>query len=94
MKKIIQFIGKIFIGIAIVFLLVHSFVVVSDGSITKDVFGFTIPEPPLWTSFIPILGSIIGFFVQYFSIHGLIGIVVFLIFLGIGVNLINFGKSK
>ena len=94
MKKVIQFTGNIFIGIAIVFLLVHSFLAISDGSITKDVFGFTIPEPPLWTSYIPILGSIIGFFVQFFSIHGLIGIVISLILLGIGVSLINFGKSK
>ncbi|GDX62388.1 hypothetical protein LBMAG33_6980 [Candidatus Levyibacteriota bacterium] len=93
MKKIIQFVGKIFIGIAIIFLLIHSFVVVSDGSITKDVFGFTIPEPPLWTSFVPYLGYVIGFIYQYFSIHGLVGVIVSALLFGIGINLNNYKKS-
>lgn len=93
MKKIIQFVGKIFIGIAIIFLLIHSFVVVSDGSITKDVFGFTIPEPPPWTSFVPYLGYVIGFIYHYFSIHGLAGVIVSALLLGIGINLNNYKKS-
>lgn len=94
MEKVIKFIGKVFIGIAIIFLLVHSFVVVSDGSISKDVFGFTIPKPPLWTSYIPYLGYVIAFIYQYFSIHGLVGIVITVLLFGAGINLANFNKSK
>ena len=93
-KKVIQFIGKVFISIAIIFLLVHSFVVVSDKSITKDMFGFTIPEPPLGTSFIPYLGALIGFIYQYFSIHGLVGIIVTVLLFGIGIGLNNYKKSE
>jgi hypothetical protein len=94
MKKIVQAIGKIFVVVGIIFSLVHSFVFVSDGSATKDLFGFPIPLPPSWIGLIPCLGSIITFFYAWFSLHGLVGIVISALFLGVGVNLITFGKPK
>jgi len=45
-KLVIQYLGKAFIFVAIVFVLVHSFVIISDGSVTKDLFGFVVPDRP------------------------------------------------
>lgn len=94
MKKFIRAIGNIFVVAAILFLLIHSFVVVSDGSLTRDLFGFIIPYPPLWTGWIPYLGYIIALFYGWFSIHGLIGVVIIALLMGVGMKLISFGQSK
>ncbi len=94
MKKFIRVIGNIFVAAAILFLLIHSFVVVSDGSLTKDLFGFIIPNPPSWTGWIPYLGYIIALFYGWFSIHGLVGIVISSLLMGVGVKLIGFGQAK
>lgn len=94
MKKFIRAIGNIFVVAAILFLLIHSFVVVSDGSVTKDLLGFTIPHPPQWIIWVPYLGGLIGFFYCWFSIHGLIGVVIIALLMGVGIKLISFGQSK
>lgn len=94
MKKIIQIIGRLLIVSAIIFFLVHSFIVVSDGATTKDLFGFIIPNPPSWAYWIPYLGAVVAFFYHWFSVHGLVGVVIIVFTLGIGVNLISYSKSK
>ena len=91
MKKITQAIGIIFIVIAIIFLLVYSFVRVSDGSVTKDLFGFVVPNTPSWIAWIPYFGS---FLYEWFSFHGLVGVVIFFLLFGVGVNLITFSKPR
>jgi len=58
----------------IAFFLILSFVVTgsSDESFARDLFGFPIPQPPLWTSYIPAIGGFLGFTFELFSIHGLV----------------------
>lgn len=93
-KKIIPIIGKILIAVAFIFLLIYFYISISDGTISKDIFGFTVPNPPLWTSYIPIVGSVIGFITQFFSTHGLVGVLVTLFLFGIGISLMGSNKSN
>lgn len=78
MRKIYNFFGFVFIGSGIIFLLIHRFIVTSSTNedFARDLFGFPIPHPPVWTSYIPYLGGFLGFIFEFFSIHGLIGIVI------------------
>lgn len=69
---------------AIAFLVIHSFIIVSDGIVATDIFGFQIPEAPLWTTYIPVVGWLIGLIFEYFSLHGLVGVVIFLTLLTTG----------
>lgn len=80
----------------IIFLLIHSFVVTGnpDESFSRDLFGFPIPHPPVWTSFIPYLGSFLGFIFELFSIHGLIGVVISGVLLYIGGFFMMLGNEK
>ncbi len=59
-------------------MLIHSFVItISSGeSFARDIFGFPIPRPPIWVSYIPYLGFFIGVAFEFVSIHGLVGIAV------------------
>ena len=79
----------------VVFLLIDSFLVtVSSGEdFARDIFGFPIPHPPVWTSFIPFLGSFLAFIFEFFSLHGLVGTAIFGTLLYIGVLLIGFDKK-
>jgi len=63
MKKLYQVLGTMFMIGGIAFFLILSFVVTgsSDESFARDLFGFPIPQPPLWTYFIPFLGGFLGF---------------------------------
>ena len=58
----------------IAFFLIFSFIVTgtSNESFARDLFGFPIPQPPLWTYFIPFLGGFLGFIFELFSVHGLV----------------------
>lgn len=58
--------------------LILSFVVTgtSGESFPRDLFGLPIPTPPIWTSYVPFLGGIIGFIFELFSLHGLIEILI------------------
>lgn len=74
MKKILKFLGNTTIGLAFLFFVVLSFTGFSKDGIMRDIFGFIVPTPPVWTSYIPFVSGIIGFISEYFSIHGLITI--------------------
>lgn len=79
MKTIINILGKLFIVTAIIFLIIHSQIRISNGNRITDILGFIIPNPPL---------------PELVSIHGLVGAIVFVLLLGIGINLNNFGSKK
>jgi len=91
MKKLHLIIGKIFIGIAIIFILIFSFVLTKspNESFSRDILGLSIPTPPVWTSFIPYLGGFLGFIFEFFSLHGLVEILIFITFLSVGIKLLN-----
>ena len=76
MKKIFQVLAGIFIIAGLLFLLIYSSVVTAspNESFARDIFDLPIPNPPLWTSYIPVLGGFLMFIFQFFSIHGLVGI--------------------
>jgi hypothetical protein len=96
MKKIFQTLGTFFIVSGVIFLLIHSFIVTgnSDESFARDLFGFPIPHPPVWTSYIPYLGSFLGFIFEFLSIHGLIGIAVSGTLFCVGGFLISLGGKE
>lgn len=86
MNKIYSVIGIALIVSAILFISVFTMVVsVTDGeSVKRDLFGLVIPEPPLWTSYIPFIGFFIGILFELFSLHGLVGTCIFLTLAAIG----------
>lgn len=96
MKKLRLILGRMFVGISIVFFLIFSFVVTKspNESFPRDIFGLLIPTPPVWTSFIPYLGWFIGFVFEFFSLHGLIEMFIFVIFLVIGIKLLTSEQEK
>lgn len=95
-KKLLQSLGMLFIIGGIVFLLIHSFVVTgsSDESFARDVFGFPIPHPPIWVSYIPYLGFFIGIVFEFLSTHGLVGVVISGILFGIGGLLVGLAPKE
>ncbi len=95
-KKIFQLLGMLLMISGVIFLLIHSFIVTGSRgeSFSRDLFGFPIPHPPLWTSYIPYLGSFLDFLFQFFSIHGLIGIVISGSLFGIGGFLMSLGEKR
>ncbi len=96
MKKLLQGLGTLFMVGAVIFLLLYSMVVTGTKgeSFARDLFGFPIPHPPVWTSYIPILGSVLGFIFEFFSIHGLIGIAIAGVLFYIGGYLMGIGEKK
>lgn len=101
MKKLLEALGTVFIVVSVIFLLIHSFLVTgsADEDFARDLLGFPIPTPPVWVSFIPILGVVLDVIYRYFSLHGLVGLLITGSLFGIGGFLINFGgkfsdKSK
>ena len=80
----------------IIFLLIHSFIVTGspNESFSRDLFGFPIPHPPVWISFIPFMGSFLGFIFEWFSIHGLVGVFIFCVLLYIGGFFMMLGDKK
>lgn len=96
MRKLFRTLGVLFVISGIVFLLIHSFVVTSspNESFARDLFGFPIPHPPLWTSYIPYLGGFLRIIFEFLSIHGFIGIVISGVLLYVGSLLISLGNEK
>ena len=89
MGEIRKILGSIFITVSVIFLLADSFIVTvtSGESFSRDLFGFVVPNPPTWTSFIPYMGYFVDFLYQFISIHGLVQLVIFSVILGIGILL-------
>lgn len=93
MNKLKIYLGYFFIGLAVIFLFLHS-LRTSDGTTVYNIWGLEVPQQPTWTFFIPQL-TIIGRFVfEMTSLHGLIGVVVFLPLLSLGILLSERDKDK
>lgn len=85
MKKIIR---TILISLGVISFLGLTFIVVGDSyGNTQDLFGFRIPTPPAFLSFIPIVGYILGIIFEMFSLHGLITIAISFGFIGLGLSI-------
>lgn len=95
-KRLFQILGVLIMIIGVIFLLTHSFIVTGrqGEDFARDLFGFPIPHPPVWTSFIPFVGSLLGFIFEWFSIHGLIGISIFGVLLYIAGIFMTLGDNK
>ncbi len=88
MKSILELTRNIFITAGVLSFLVLTFVVKSDGLTgTEDLLGFTIPQPPQFTTFIPYLGYVIGIFFEMLSLHGIVTILVPLALIGAGMKI-------
>jgi len=96
MKKYIRIAGTIIIALAFIFILLFSLIKVGDpnDNISRDIIGFKVPTPPMWTSFIPYLGFILAIVIEFFSLHGLVGIVAFMVLFLIGTKLMDIGKPN
>lgn len=99
MKKILKWLGIVFLVAALVFALKHYFIIHVDTSthLVYDWLGFQIPQPPSWIpswfSLIPFLGNMLSFLSESFSLHGLIGAIVFWPLIIIGINLFSYGNK-
>lgn len=88
MKNVAKLISNCLITAGILLFLVLIFVVKSDGvSGVQDLLGFTIPQPPAFTTFIPYLGYVIGVIFEMFSFHGVITLGLPLLLIGTGIHL-------
>ncbi|MEI6480461.1 MAG: hypothetical protein WCO12_02990 [bacterium] len=78
-NKIKTILGIVIAGSACLFGLVYCFVMVQspNESFARDILGFKVPTPPLWTSYIPFLGVLLSNLYQLFSIHGIVGLFIF-----------------
>lgn len=97
MKNLLKVIGYIFISGAFIFLLLHQFIVTSTPGedFSRDIlFNLPIPHPPQWTTFIPYLGGFLGVVFEFFSLHGLVGIAIFLLTFGIGSFLLKYSNKN
>lgn len=93
-EKLFQILGILFMISGIIFLLIHSLIVTgsSNEDFARDIFGFPIPHPPIWTSYVPYVGFFLGIIFEFFSIHGLVGIITFTTFISIGGFLLDLSK--
>lgn len=83
-SKFRLYLGYIFIVSAFLFLLLHLFIRLSDGTVVYDIWGLEIPQQPTWTSFIPGYAFMIRSIFEMVSVHGLVGVLVFLPLLFVG----------
>gem|GEM_PF-4358883 len=75
---------------AVIFLAVSNFIVISNPNekYARDIFGFRIPESPIWASFIP-GGGYINFVFEWFSLHGLFIFTIFITLIILGLFISN-----
>ena len=90
-NKLTNFLGNTFITSAYLFIIIFSLVVVGDQNepITRDLFGLEVPHAPPWTSYVPYAGWVLGVIFEFFSIHGIVGLIIFSTLLYIGLELKN-----
>jgi hypothetical protein len=95
-KKTYSILGNIVIALGFVFFFVFPFILVSDVSESnpQDIFGFAVPQPPIWTSYIPYIGWVIGRLFEFFSLHGLVYILITGTLISVGNKLLDISKSK
>lgn len=86
MKNIFKTLGIVFIVFGIIMFFVLSFVVTGNQgeSFARDLFGLPIPHPAVWVSLIPYIGSLLSFILEFFSLHGLVEVIIIFILMYIG----------
>lgn len=96
MKNLFQGVGMLFIFSALIFLVIYSMVVTGSANedFARDIFGLPIPHPPVWTSYIPFVGSLLGTVFEFFSLHGLVGMVIAIVLFSIGGFFMRLGGEK
>ena len=84
--NLLKYTGVTLITIGFLFIIVDSSLKINDPNeaFSRDIFGFPIPQPPLWASYIPYLNYFIGSIFEIFSLHGAVGTVILILFFGIG----------
>lgn len=92
-QVIFRILGLILIVFAIAFLISHIFIRTgaSDENFSRDILGLAVPTPPVWISYIPYAGVIIGMIYEFFSLHGLAGLIIFSVAFFLGVKLMSIG---
>lgn len=60
----------------------------------RDIFGLTIPEPPLWTSYIPYIGFIVRVIFELFSLHGVVGVAIAILLFSTGNFLVKLSNKE
>lgn len=87
--KIKNMLGQIFFAAGFILFFVHNFLVIKDSSesFARDWLNLPVYTPPAWVGVIPYLGGLLEYIWQLFSLHGLVGLVVLILFCGIGVKL-------
>lgn len=85
--KIKKILGQALIVCAFIFLVSNMFLVRISSGVSYDLLGFVIPQPPVWTSFIPWLGAVIGTLFEFFSLHGLVTLIIFYLLMYLGIHI-------
>lgn len=85
-NKLYSAAGTVFFLAALIFLFVHNSLLTKspDEPFARDLFGFYVPTPPVWTSHIPYIGFVIDVIFESFSLHGLVGLVILGVLGGLG----------
>lgn len=94
--KLFKYMGYLFIISGLLFLFGFSMLVTgtSKEDFARDLFGFPIPHPPLWTSYIPFVGGLLGIIFELFSLHGLVNIIISALLFGIGSLFLKLSENK
>ena len=87
MKKVYKYLAILFTIATLVINFSLVFIAKSNGKVTEDLLGLTIPTPPEWTAYIPVLGLLLENLFELFSFHGLIVLVSAFVFGGISFKL-------
>lgn len=68
------------------FLLMFSLVRVGDptSQVSKDLLGFPVPQPPVWTGLVPYVGYFLEAIFAMLSLHGVVVTLIFLSIMGLG----------
>lgn len=93
-KKFLASVGMVLIVFGLIFFIIFPNIMTSDPieSFPRDLLGFTVPHPPMWTSYIPYLGWLLEIIFSIFSLHGLVYIVALIISaipISVGIKLLD-----
>lgn len=92
--KILSITSSLFIIVSILSVFILTFIVKSSGNgKTEDLLGFVIPHPPTFLGMIPWLGYVLERIYELLSVHGLVVISMFFVFMSIGLSIKNYSKK-
>lgn len=88
MHKLIRLLGYFLIALGLIAALVYSNIFVGDINSRHDLLSLGVPVPPTWLMYLP-GGGILGWLYEFFSIHGVVSIAIFVIPVYIGGLLVS-----